>query len=65
MTGRMPLTSEDVLAERTEQLRKLFPEVFAEGRIAFDKLKEALGEGISTDLLPLFGAVGSLPSLDP
>ncbi len=42
MTGRIPLTSEDVLAERTEQLRELFPETFAEGRIAFDKLKEAL-----------------------
>lgn len=30
-------------------MQKLFPEVFTEGRIDFDKLKEALGEGISTD----------------
>lgn len=40
----MPLTSQDVLTERVEALRELFPEAFAEGVIDFAKLKQALGE---------------------
>jgi len=40
--------SPDLVADRTEQLRQLFPEVFSEGRVDFDKLKVALGEGIDT-----------------
>ncbi len=41
---RMPLTSADVLGGRMEQLRELFPEVFVEGEIDFDRLKNALGD---------------------
>ncbi len=48
MTERMPLTSEDVLAKRTRQLQALFPEAFAEGKVNFDKLKEALGGEVDT-----------------
>ena len=36
--------SPDVVAENVEALRELFPEVFAEGHIDFDALKETLGE---------------------
>lgn len=43
----MPLTSEDVLAERTQQLRELFPEAFAEGEVNFEKLKQALGKEVA------------------
>jgi adenine-specific DNA-methyltransferase len=43
---RMPLTSGDVTAERKDALRQLFPEVFAEGKIDFEKLKLVLGEDI-------------------
>jgi adenine-specific DNA-methyltransferase len=35
----------DFIAERNEQLRRLFPEAFAEGRVDFDKLRAALGGG--------------------
>lgn len=41
---RLPLTSVDVVGERMEALRELFPEVFAEGKIDFARLKEALGD---------------------
>lgn len=41
---RIPLISQDVIAERVEALRELFPEAFAEGAIDFAKLKQALGE---------------------
>ena len=43
MTEHVPTTSGDVLAEQVTQLRKLFPEVFVEGKIDFDKLKATLG----------------------
>jgi len=43
---KMPLTSQDVTAERAEQLRSLFPEAFSEGRLNVDKLKLLLGEAI-------------------
>jgi len=43
---RMPLTSADIVAERMDGLRQLFPEVFAEGKIDFEKLKLVLGEEI-------------------
>lgn len=44
-TIKQPLadTSGDVLAERIAQLRKLFPEVVAEDKIDFDKLRATLG----------------------
>ena len=41
---RMPLTSADVLGERMEQLRELFPEAFVEGAVDFDRLRNALGD---------------------
>ena len=41
---RMALTSVDVVAERMEALRELFPEVFSEGQVDVEKLKQALGE---------------------
>ncbi|NUQ79585.1 MAG: site-specific DNA-methyltransferase, partial [Polyangiaceae bacterium] len=40
---RLPLTSLDVLGDRSDALRELFPEVFAEGRLDFQKLRIALG----------------------
>ncbi len=47
MSERMPLTSEDVLAERMERLRELLPEAFAEGKVDFDRLRQALGEEVA------------------
>ena len=47
---RMPLTSPNVTAERKDALRQLFPEVFAEGKIDFAKLKRVLGEEIDEGL---------------
>src|SRR5215213_5859730 len=44
MVENMPLTSADVLDDRMLQLRELFPEVFTEGKVDLDKLKEILGE---------------------
>lgn len=35
--------SADVLAENVEQLKALFPEAFAEGKIDFEILKQLLG----------------------
>ena len=49
-TEPMPTLSSDGLAERVAQLRKLFPEVFVEGKIDFEKLKAILG--VSADLGP-------------
>ena len=43
---RLPLTSQDVLADKIEALRELLPEVFAEGKVDFERLKQALGESI-------------------
>jgi adenine-specific DNA-methyltransferase len=40
---RVAATAGDVRAERIGQLRKLFPEVFVEGKIDCDKLRAALG----------------------
>ena len=37
-------TSPDLLAEQTAQLKHIFPQVFSEGKIDFDKLKAALGD---------------------
>ena len=36
----------DIIAEQKEKLRQLFPEVFTENKIDFEKLKLALGEAI-------------------
>jgi len=43
---RLPLTSQDVLTDRVIVLRELFPEVFAEGKVDFERLKQALGESV-------------------
>ncbi len=43
---KLPLTSQDVLAERLAALRELFPEVFTEGKVDFDRLKQTLGESV-------------------
>lgn len=45
---KLSLTSMNVVDERMEQLEALFPEVFAEGQIDFNKLKTALGESVDT-----------------
>ena len=37
-------TSADLLAERVTQLKDILPEAFTEGKIDFDKLREALGD---------------------
>jgi adenine-specific DNA-methyltransferase len=49
MSEKMALSSKDILAEKIALLRQEFPEVFTEGKIDFDKLKEALGEEVSID----------------
>lgn len=41
---RLPLTSANVLGEREERLKELFPEAFVEGQIDFDRLRNALGD---------------------
>jgi len=41
--------SKDIVAENIQQLKQLFPEVFAEDSIDFDKLKTVLGEYIDDD----------------
>ena len=49
--GAMPkvsLQSKDLLAEKKEQLKQLFPEVFAEGKINFSELKKTLGESVNS-----------------
>ena len=43
-TEKVADTSGDVLADQVARLRGLFPEVFAEGKIDFDKLRATLGE---------------------
>ena len=46
MTEKMKLESMDIAEERREQLKELFPEVFAEDKVDFDQLKRALGEWV-------------------
>jgi adenine-specific DNA-methyltransferase len=43
---KLDLRSMDIIGEQKEKLRKLFPEVFTENKIDFEKLKLALGEVI-------------------
>ncbi|MFE7611751.1 site-specific DNA-methyltransferase [Streptomyces celluloflavus] len=38
--------SKDLVAENLEQLRKIFPSAFAEGKVDFDALRELLGDAI-------------------
>ena len=37
---------QSVLAERIEQLRKVMPEAFSEGKVDLDKMREALGDAV-------------------
>jgi len=41
--------SKDIVRENTEKLKELFPEVFSEGKIDFQKLEEELGEFTNTN----------------
>lgn len=41
--------SMDIVENNIEQLKELFPEVFAEGKINFDRLQEVLGNYVVTD----------------
>jgi len=43
---KLDLQSMDIIAEQKEKLRKLFPEVFTENKIDFEKFKLTLGEAI-------------------
>ena len=43
---KLDLRSMDIIIEQKEKLRQLFPEVFTENKIDFEKLKLALGEAI-------------------
>lgn len=43
---RLPLTSQNVLEDKIAALRELFPEVFAEGKVDFERLRQMLGESI-------------------
>jgi len=36
--------SKDIAAENIQKLKELFPEVFTEGKVDFDALKEMLGK---------------------
>lgn len=44
MSERLRIASLDMIADRTEKLKQLFPEVFRESKVDFDHLKEVLGE---------------------
>lgn len=44
--NRLPLTSQNILGERLIALRELFPEVFTEGKIDFERLKQMLGKSV-------------------
>src|SRR5579872_2255272 len=39
-------TSPNLLEEQTEQLKRIFPQVFSEGKIDFTKLRTALGHAV-------------------
>jgi adenine-specific DNA-methyltransferase len=43
---KLDLRSMDIIGEQKEKLRQLFPEIFTEDKIDFEKLKLALGEAI-------------------
>ncbi len=45
---KLGLRSMDIAREKKEKLRQLFPEVFSEDKIDFEKLKQSLGEEVDT-----------------
>lgn len=46
---RIPLVSSSPDVGRVEALKVLFPEAFTEGRVDFDRLKQALGQAVQSD----------------
>ena len=44
--NKMELESKDLVAERIDEMRELFPEVFSEGGIDFEKLRLVLGDEV-------------------
>ena len=46
LDGKTP----DLAVENIEQLRQIFPDVFEEGKIDFDKLKQVLGEYVDDEM---------------
>jgi len=42
------MTSPNILEEQTEQLKRIFPQVFSEGKVDFKKLRAALGDTVDT-----------------
>jgi hypothetical protein len=45
-TDKITTTSADITQDRLDQLRRLLPEAFTEGRVDFDKLRAALGHHV-------------------
>ena len=43
---KLPLTSQDVLTDKIAALRELFPEAFAEDKVDFERLRQALGKSV-------------------
>ena len=50
MTNKQPVNKEAaaISAEQTERLKELFPQIVTEGKIDFDKLREALGDEVDS-----------------
>ncbi|MFA5563253.1 MAG: site-specific DNA-methyltransferase, partial [Candidatus Caldatribacteriota bacterium] len=46
---KLDLHSLDIVRQQKAKLRQLFPEVFTEDGIDFDRLKQTLGESIDTE----------------
>lgn len=46
--ARLPLTSLDIAADRLQRLKEILPEVFTEGQVDFERLRQALGERVET-----------------
>ena len=46
MTEKINKKSPDILEEKIWQIKKIFPDVFSESKIDFNKLKETLGDFI-------------------
>ena len=46
---KVPKQSKDLLAEKKEQLKKLFPEIFEEDKLSFEELKKTLGEAVASN----------------
>ncbi|MDD7554368.1 site-specific DNA-methyltransferase [Schaalia hyovaginalis] len=46
---KMDLKSKDLVAERVDEMRELFPEVFSEGGIDFEKLRLVLGDEVDDE----------------